>query len=140
MPDTIVIDRFVAIPEAEVRFRFSRSGGKGGQNVNKVETKAELLFDVAHSPSLSEAQRGLIGGRLSGLMDADGVLHIVAQESRSQWKNRQLAVLRFTRLLQRALKPVKKRIRTKMSESGKERRLQRKKRRSEALRARRIEE
>jgi ribosome-associated protein len=140
MPDAIIIDRSVAIPETELRFRFSRSGGKGGQNVNKVETKAELLFDLAHSPSLTDAQRALISGRLSGMVDAEGVLHVVAQESRSQWKNRQLAVLRFTRLLQRALKPVKKRIRTKMPEGEKERRLRRKKRRGEILRSRRIEE
>jgi ribosome-associated protein len=139
MASTIRINHRTEIPLHELRFRFSRSGGKGGQNVNKVETKVELLFDVVNSPSLSDHQRDIICRNLKSQIDAEGVIRIVSQESRSQWKNREDAVGKFIELLQNALKVKKKRIATKISVAGKERRLERKKRRGEKKKLRRVE-
>lgn len=131
MTAKIAINSNVKISRSELRFKFARSGGKGGQNVNKVETKVELLFDVASSPSLTDDQRALIQERLAPQIDAVGVLHVVAQESRSQWRNRELAVERFIDVLKKALKPKKKRVATKIPKASKEKRLGEKKRRSE---------
>ncbi len=107
--EKIYINQNLEIPISELRFKFARSGGRGGQNVNKVETKVELLFDVVSSPSLSELQRDSILKNLKSQIDVEGMLHIVSQESRSQWKNRGDAVRKFVELLQKALKPKKKR-------------------------------
>ena len=140
MDDPIKISNHLVIPLSELEFRFARSGGKGGQNVNKVETRVELLFDLKHSKSLSEMQRQRLLERLSGKLDSTGVLRIVAQESRSQWRNREIAIERFTRIIREVLKPVKKRIATKASRASKEARIGEKKRRSKILRLRRTEE
>ncbi len=117
------------IPLSELKFQFARSGGKGGQNVNKVETKVELLFDVAGSPSLSDSQRHRLLETLGSRLDTSGVLRIVAQESRSQWKNRESAVHKFVAVIKKALTPRKKRVATKVSHAAKEKRLDQKKRR-----------
>ena len=134
---TLTINSSLSIPPSEVVFRFSRSGGKGGQNVNKVETKVELLFDVAHSISLTDSQRNLLLRKLGSRLDADGILHIIAQASRSQWQNREDAVSKFVEVLAAALKPSKKRIKTKASRSSKEKRIQDKKKRGEIKKWRR---
>jgi len=132
------INQNLDIPLGELRFKFARSGGKGGQNINKVETKVELLFNVTNSPSLSDDQRGVIFKNLKSQIDTQGILHIISQESRSQWKNREDAVRKFTEILQKALKPKKKRIKTKISSAGKEKRLTSKKRRGETKKMRRV--
>lgn len=136
----ILVTSILSIPSSEVQFRYARSGGRGGQHVNKVETKVELLFDVGCSPNLSETQRHLILQRLTSRLDADDVLHIIVDESRSQWKNRELAIKRFVELLRKALKPRKKRITTKVPKASKEKRLGEKKRRGEIKRMRRVRE
>jgi ribosome-associated protein len=138
MPDSIQINTHTLIPRSELRFKFARSGGPGGQNVNKVETRVELMFDVANSPSLSPAQRERIIDHLRTAIDADGILHIVSQESRSQWQNREEAVEKFVEKIRRALKPKKKRIATKLPRAAKERRLEEKKRRGERKKLRRV--
>jgi ribosome-associated protein len=136
--DTIItINDRLEIPYSELSFRFARSGGHGGQNVNKVETKVELLFDVGRSPSLSEAQRRHIMTRLQSRIDSDGVLKIVEQDSRSQWRNRVEAMERFKELIGAALKPVKKRVPTKIPRQDREKRLEAKKRRSRLKQLRR---
>ena len=140
MADEIIINSRLKISRSELHFKFSRSGGPGGQNVNKVETRVELLFDVQHSPSLSEAEREHVFKYSQTKIDNDGMLHVVAQDSRSQWKNRQEAVQRFAALLQKALKPKKKRIATKTPTAAKQKRLEEKKRRSKIIRSRRIDE
>jgi ribosome-associated protein len=130
MEEDIVIRHDLTIPRSELRFHFARSGGKGGQNVNKVETKVELLFDAAGSPSLTVEQRARLLAVLGTRIDSGGVLHIVAQTSRSQWKNREEAVEKFREEIARALKPVKKRIATKVSSGARGKRLEGKKRHS----------
>lgn len=136
--DVLHINRTVVIPQSELRFVFARSGGKGGQHVNKVETKVELLFDVAHSPSLTGDQKDLLAKHLQSRIDADGILHVVAQASRSQWKNREEAIEKFVLLVGKALRPRKHRIAATVPQAAKENRLQEKKRRSEVKRARRF--
>jgi ribosome-associated protein len=129
--DPLPIDDELSIPQAELSFRFSRSSGPGGQHVQKSSTRVELLFDVANSPSLTEAQRARLQDRLSGYVDTGGVLHLVAQSERSQLRNRQEVVERFQDLLRRALKRRKRRKATHPPASSRERRLRRKQRRSQ---------
>ncbi len=101
MPDEFLqINHQVAIPLSELSFRYARSSGPGGQHVQRTETKVELLFDLAGSPSLSEAQRALAMSRLGGRLDHQGVLHLVSQAGRSQLDNRADVMERFRRLLE----------------------------------------
>lgn len=137
MDNTITINDHLELPYSELHFRFARSGGRGGQNVNKVETRVELLFDVGASPSLTDAQRHQVLKKLRSKIDSDGVLRIVAQESRSQWRNRVDAMDRFKELIGAALKPAKKRIATRTPHSVKEKRLDEKKRRGRIKQLRR---
>lgn len=132
----IVINRGLTIPASEISFRFSTSSGPGGQHANKSETRVTLLFDVAQSPSLTEAQRALIQQRLGSRLDSSGVLQISVQDSRSQHKNRETAVARFQAMLAAALAPRKKRRKTRPSRAAQEKRLQTKKRRSQIKRDR----
>ena len=122
------INSFVQISASELRFRTSRSSGPGGQNVNKLETRVELLFDVAHSPSLTGDQRHLVLSNLGSRVDNDGVLHISSQQSRSQWENKQTTIEKLVTLLRAALKVKKKRVKTKPTRGSKEIRIQHKKR------------
>ncbi len=125
------------IPPEELRFRFSRSGGPGGQHVNRVETRVELLFDVLRSPSLSPLEKAQLLERLKGYIDKDGVLHLIASSSRSQWQNRQEAITRFQELLVWALRPRKARRPTRPSRTAQERRLRAKRARSMRKQSRR---
>ena len=129
--DGVHISRSVVIPESELRFRFSRSSGAGGQNVNKRDTKVELLFDVAGSPSLGPRQRERIMRKLASRIDADGVLHLVVSEERTQGRNREIATERFAELVADALKPdPPKRRPTRPSRASVDRRIADKRRRS----------
>ena len=132
----IPINAEVQIPLAELSFRFSTSSGPGGQHVNKNATKATLLFDVAHSPSLPEAVRERLLKMLANRIDKEGVLQLQVQSSRSQHRNRDTAVSLFQQLLAEALKKQKKRRHTKPSAAAKEKRLSEKKLRSERKRER----
>jgi len=126
----IEINSSLSLPDDEIRFTFSRSGGPGGQNVNKLNTRATLWFDVAGSPTLSESQRQKILQRLGNRISNEGVLQVVSMQSRSQMMNREDALQRFVSLLASSLveKPVRKK--TRVSKGAKERRLQAKKRKS----------
>lgn len=134
--DSLPINDQVNIPLAELNFRFSRSSGPGGQHVQKSSTRVELLFDVAHSPSLSDEQRARVLKRLAGYLDSEGVLHLVARSERSQWRNRQEVLARFQALMQQALKRRKRRQPTHPTAASQERRLRTKKRRGEIKRKR----
>ncbi|MEZ4646708.1 MAG: alternative ribosome rescue aminoacyl-tRNA hydrolase ArfB [Chloroflexota bacterium] len=137
--NVIVINQYVRIPLAELQFRFSTSSGPGGQHVNRSATRVTLLFDVRNSPGLPEDIRTRLLTKLEGRLDKDGVLHIDVQESRSQWQNRETAVLRFQTILANALKTPKKRRPTKPSHAAIEKRLQTKKQQSRKKQERRQE-
>jgi ribosome-associated protein len=134
--DFLQINDQVAIPFSELSFRYARSSGPGGQHVQRTETKVELLFDLAGSPSLSEAQRALAMSRLGGRLDQQGVLHLVSQAGRSQLDNRADVVERFRRLLAVALKPAKARRPTRPTATARLQRLEGKRRHSRAKRLR----
>jgi ribosome-associated protein len=122
---------------AEVRFRTSRSGGPGGQNVNKTETKVELLFDVRGSPSLAEPIRERIVKALGARLAADGTLRVVSSVHRSQLANKKAAISRFQALLAGALKPRKRRVATRPSKASAARRMDKKRQHGAAKRLRR---
>jgi ribosome-associated protein len=137
-PDNILhIKGGLNIPLREVRFRFSRSSGPGGQHVNRSATRVELLFDVASSPSLTEEQRGRLLRRLASHLDSEGVLRLVSQSSRSQVRNREGLLERFRLLLALALVQRRPRHPTRPTRATREKRLENKRRRAETKRFRR---
>ncbi|MBI2967420.1 MAG: aminoacyl-tRNA hydrolase [Bacteroidetes bacterium] len=111
----------------ELRFRTSRSSGKGGQHVNKVETKVELLFNVKNSLLLTREQKTLVLQNLNNRIDENGIFHLTASTERSQWMNKRKAMERFYSLIRRALMPVPVRVRTGPSHNAVENRLKKKK-------------
>jgi ribosome-associated protein len=127
----------VSIPMSELSFRFARSGGPGGQHANRSATQVELLFDVAGSLSLNETQRRRVLRKLKSRIDKEGILHLVSQETRSQFRNREEVVERFQELMREALRVPKRRLPTRPSRAARERRLEEKRRRSEKKRRRR---
>ncbi|MCX6142217.1 MAG: alternative ribosome rescue aminoacyl-tRNA hydrolase ArfB [Ignavibacteriales bacterium] len=128
----------VRVPVPELHFRTSRSSGPGGQNVNKLETRVELLFDVLRSPSLNREQRDRVLHHLASRVDGEGVLHISSQRSRSQWENKQVTIEKLVSLLRDALKVRKKRMKTAPTRSSNETRVQRKKKHSQKKKLRKV--
>ena len=125
------------IPPAELRFRTARSGGPGGQHVNKTSTKVAVLWNVARSESLSEAQRERLLAKLSNRIDARGVLRITSTDSRSQFQNREAAVDRINEIVRKALRVPKPRKKTRPPKRAVEGRLAEKKKRAEKKESRR---
>ena len=136
--EVIDITRKVHIPISELQFRFTRSSGPGGQNVNRVSTRVELLFDMANS-SLDQEAKALLREKLRTRLTANSLLRIVSQESRSQWKNKQSAIERFRSILKNALRITKKRLPTSASRASKEARLSSKKGRGRVKRLRKFD-
>ena len=131
MDRDLVIHQRLVIPAAELQWRFTRSSGPGGQNVNKLETAVELLFDLHASAVLGEVCRQRLQERLGPKLSG-GVLRVVAAEHRSQWRNRQLALERLAQLLREGLKPPPKpRRATKPTRGSQRRRLDAKKQRGQ---------
>ncbi|HOW19580.1 MAG TPA: alternative ribosome rescue aminoacyl-tRNA hydrolase ArfB [Phycisphaerae bacterium] len=121
----------VAIDEDELRFTFTRSGGPGGQNVNKVNTCVTVWFDVRGSASLSAAQKARIAAECAGRINADGVLRVACQRFRTQSANRRAVVRRLAELIAQALRPRVPRRPTRPTRGSAERRLRAKRRRAE---------
>ena len=120
----------------ELHYRTARSGGKGGQNVNKVETKVEAYLDVAASTALSEAEKERVMQQLAKRISSDGILSVTHQTERSQLANKEKATQKFLHLLEKALEVPKKRKRVPVPPEVKAARLEAKKRRSEIKAAR----
>jgi ribosome-associated protein len=129
--ESIRVTRSVNLPADEIELRFSRSSGPGGQHAQRSETRVEALLDVEASNALSAAQKRRVVGR------AGPVLRAVAQDERSQWRNRELAVERLVEALRDALKVERKRRPTAPTAASKERWLEQKRRRAEVKRLRR---
>ncbi|MBN1277965.1 MAG: aminoacyl-tRNA hydrolase [Deltaproteobacteria bacterium] len=126
----IKISETISIPPEELKFTASRSSGPGGQNVNKVNTRITLWFDVIKSPSLSGHQKELILSRLLTRTNKEGILRVVSQKHRTQAANRNAAIERFALILQEALQEELPRRETKIPKSAREGRLDEKKHRS----------
>lgn len=120
----------ISINEDELVFKVSRSSGPGGQNINKLNTRVTLLFDVHNCGSLSDIQKQQILTSLESRADKNGVLRIVSQKFRTQKANRNAAVARLQELLTDVLKARPVRKRSKVPYAEKQRRLEEKKRRS----------
>jgi ribosome-associated protein len=129
--ESIQVTRTVAIPVSEIELRFSRSSGPGGQHAQKTETRVEATFDVEASSGLSEAQKARV------LRRAGPVIRVVAQDERSQARNRELAVERLVASLREALKVERRRRPTKPTAASRERRLDEKRRRGQVKQLRR---
>lgn len=134
----IKINRSLTIPDHEVEYRFTTSGGPGGQHANKASTRVVLLWNVMRSESLGPRQRQRILGALRTRIDKEGNLRLAGDRHRSQMQNRNDVTERFRTLLHDALIPPKARVGTRPTKASKERRLQSKKRRSETKRARKF--
>jgi ribosome-associated protein len=128
--ESIRVTRTVAVPLGEIVFRTSRSSGPGGQHAQKSETRVEAVFDVEASSALSEAQKRRVTAK------AGPVIRAVAQDERSQLRNRELARDRVVAALRDALRVERKRVPTRPTAASRERRLDEKRRRSDVKRLR----
>jgi ribosome-associated protein len=136
MSGPYVIRGSVALPEGELLWRFSRSGGPGGQHVNTSDTQVELGFDLAKTNALPPVWKERALDRLAGRL-VDGVITVRASEHRSQWRNRETAAVRLASLLAEAsAPPPKPRRATRIPRGINERRLREKKQRSDTKRGR----
>jgi ribosome-associated protein len=136
MPDDIVVRGSIVIPQSELTWRFSRSSGPGGQSVNTTDSKAQLVFDLASTTSLSEHLKTRALERLDGQL-IDGCIVITASEQRSQLQNRRAAERRLADTLRDAIAPPpRKRRPTKPSRAANDRRIKAKKSRGETKRLR----
>jgi ribosome-associated protein len=132
--ESIRVTRSVAVPRTEIELRTSRSSGPGGQHAQKSETRVEAVFDVEASTALTPTQKRRVVAK------AGPVLRAVAQDERSQLRNRELATERLVESLRRALHVERRRVATKPTAESRERRLEQKRRRSEVKRLRRSTE
>ena len=123
--------------ESEFTFKTSRSGGSGGQHVNKVSTKVELDFDVVNSKILTDEQKDIITNKLAARITVEGILQVICQTERSQLRNKIAAIAKFHELIDACFVVIKKRKATKVSKAVKERRLLAKKRNAEIKKLRR---
>ena len=130
MDDLSINDR-VTIPAAELRVAFARSGGPGGQNVNKVETKVELRWTPAETMALGDAEKAWLISRLAARLTSDGEILVTSSRTRDQGRNREDALRKLADLIRKALERPKRRRKTKPSRQAVEKRLERKRQTSE---------
>ena len=130
----------LTIPPHELEFRFSRSSGPGGQHVNKTSSRVEVLWSVKTASDLSDSARTRLIARLGHRIDGDGFLHVVAQDFRSQLRNREAAVERLHQMVNAALQVPKPRRATKPTKGSREARLATKKRHGRLKRDRRVKD
>ncbi len=116
---------------SELTFNTSRSGGAGGQHVNKVETKVEVYWDILKSLAINDDQRSLIAQKLKNKIDSDGILKIESSKTRSQLKNKEDAISKLLAIIEKALTIQPKRIPTKVPKSVVKKRLSDKKKAGE---------
>lgn len=121
----------------ESSIKATRSGGAGGQHVNKVSSKIELTFDIPGSKLLGDEQKNILLAKLASKLTAEGILRVTEDSDRSQHENKEKAIAKFYTVLENALKPVKKRKKTKISKATKAKRLEGKKKASEKKKLRR---
>ena len=134
------VSRSVVVPEKELRWRFSRSSGPGGQSVNTADSRVQLSLDLRTTTALGPVQRARALERLAGRL-VDGVLTVTAREERSQLRNREIALERLAAILAGAIAPPPRRRRpTKPSKKAIERRIAAKKRRAQTKRLRRVDD
>lgn len=131
MSDDLTIDGKVRIPAAELSWKAVRSGGPGGQNVNKVASKVDLRFDLPASTALGSAVKARLRRLARNRLDAEGRLVVTSQATRDQARNLEDARRKLAELIREALRPPKRRKKTRPSRAAKERRLKEKKKRKE---------
>ena len=129
--ESIAVTRSLSIPRSEIAYRFSRSSGPGGQHAQKSDTRVEATFDVEASVALTQTQKRRVVAR------AGPVIRAIAQDERSQWRNRELATERLVEALREALRVPRRRRPTRPTKAAVERRLEQKRRRSDVKRLRR---
>ena len=137
MSEDVRVNRRVTIPGSELAFRFSPSGGPGGQHANRSNTRVELVWNLDGSDALGPRQKARVRRRLRTRVEADGSLRVVADEHRSQAQNRREALARLAGLVAAALEVPKQRVPTRPSRASQRRRVDRKRRRGETKRLRR---
>jgi len=135
--DDVRVSRRVTIPTSELAFRFTPSGGPGGQHANRSATRAELLWNVEASSALGPRQKARVRRALGRRIDAEGNLRLVSDARRSQARNRKDVVERLARVVAGALEVPKRRLPTKPSAAARDRRMRAKRRRGEVKRLRR---
>jgi ribosome-associated protein len=137
LPDEVVVSPRVRVPGRELELSYARSGGPGGQHVNKTATKVVLRWDVRSSEALTDAERDRVLQRLASRIDGEGVLRVTSETHRDQRRNVDDALDRFARLLRGALHKPKRRKKTRPTKASQQRRLEEKRRRGVRKRQRR---
>ncbi len=130
------VSKRITVPDDEISFRATRSGGPGGQHVNRRATRVEASWNVRLSTALTDEERERILKKLASRIDNDGVLRVVADDERSQYRNKELAKQRLRDLVARALRVPKRRKKTRPPKSAVEKRLESKSRRGQVKKLR----